>query len=339
MISHSDLQRRQFLQLAAAGVFALDANAAPSGRPLRGIFPIAQTPFTATDTLDIETLVKQLDFIHRGGVHGFVWPQLASEWFTLSETERREGAEALISAGKKLKPAIVIGVQGPDAETAVRYAKHAAKIGADAVIALPPPGQPGEDAVFAYYRQVGQATELPLFVQAVGSMSVDFLLKLYKAVPTIRLIKDEAGEPLMRMGRLREESQDQLKIFTGGHGRTMVDEMYRGSSGTMPASSFADLYAVSWDHWQAGKHKEAIEAFSKALLFINEVQVYGIPSLKYILELRGVFKNHNIREPKTAASPSSMLAAGGLQQKAVLDGKGKELLAQLVKFAKPFFRA
>ena len=325
-------ERRRFLQMAGAGAFALNASAAPSGRPLRGIFPIAQTPFTAAGALAIPTLVKQLEFIHKGGVHGFVWPQLASEWSTLSEAERRQGAEALTGAGKKLKPAIVIGVQGPDAGTAARYAQHAAKIGADAVIALPPPGKPSEADVLGYYKQVGAATELPLFVQAVGNMSVDLLLQMWKEVPTLRLIKDEAGEPLMRMGRLRADSRDELQVFTGGHGRTMIDEMYRGSAGTMPASSFADLYAVAWDQWHAGKKKEALEAFSKALLFITEVQVYGIPSLKYILELRGVFPNHAVRGDGAAAG--SILA-----QKGALDEKGKEVLAELVKFAKPYFRA
>ena len=338
---HSPIQlpRRTFLQMTAAGVLTLNANAAGSGRPLRGVFPIAQTPFTNAGALDVETLVRQLEFIHRGGVHGFVWPQLASEWSTLSEPERHEGAQALVSAGKKLKPAIVIGVQGPDANSAVRYAKHAAKIGADAVIALPPPGQPGDEAVLSYYKQIGEATELPLFVQAVGNMSVDMILKMWKTVPTLRLIKDEAGEPLMRIGRIREESHDELKVFTGGHGRTMIDEMYRGTAGTMPASSFADIYAAAWDDWQAGKRKEAMDTFSKALLFITEVQVYGIPSLKYILELRGVFKNHTVRTPSGRAPSAAMLAAGGLQDKAVLDDKGKEMLAQLVSFAKPYFRA
>lgn len=168
---------------------------------------------------------------------------------------------------------------------------------------------------------------------------MDLILKMWKAVPTIRLIKDEAGEPLMRIGRLREDSRDEIQVFTGGHGRTMIDEMYRGTAGTMPASSFADIYALAWDDWHAGKRKEAIETFSKALLFITEVQVYGIPSLKYILELRGVFKNHIVRGPKGSAPPSSVLAAGGLQQKAVLDEKAKEVLTQLVQFAKPYFRA
>lgn len=329
------LTRRHMLETISA--FALHAGAAPSGRPLRGIFPIAQTPFLDDGGLDIPTLVRQLEFLHRGGVHGCVWPQLASEWSTLTEQERRSGAEALVKAGKRWKPAIVIGVQGPHSAAAVRYAEHAASIGADAVIALPPPGQPSQDAVLAYYQRIGQATPLPLFVQAIGNMSVDFILKLWKTVPTLKLIKDEAGEPLMRVGRLREESKDDIKVFTGAHGRTLIDEMYRGTSGTMPAASFADIYAWVWDLWHAGKRKEAMDLFGKALLFITEVQVYGIASLKYVLERRGVFRNHAVR--KQGKSAAQMLAAGGLEERAQLDTKAMEILAQMVDYAKPYFRA
>src|SRR5438046_301330 len=103
--------------------FAL-AAAGPRTTPLRGIFPIAQTPFTASDKLDLDSLVEELRFLDRGGVHGFVWPQNASEWTTLTEAERLAGAEAVLSSGKKLRPAIVIGVQAPTVAAAIRYAHH-----------------------------------------------------------------------------------------------------------------------------------------------------------------------------------------------------------------------
>ena len=134
MTTHSmqPSRRELFTSLgtAAAGLVlsaGLPASEKAGSKPLRGIFPIAQSPFTDSDKLDIDVLVEQVRFIDRGRVHGLVWPQLASEWSTLSETERFEGAEAVAAAGKKLRPAIVLGVQGPTLDSAVRYAKHAEK--------------------------------------------------------------------------------------------------------------------------------------------------------------------------------------------------------------------
>src|SRR5438094_805191 len=87
--------RRRFLQVLGVGAIGLAAPAAPHSKPLRGIFPIAQSPFTDADKLDIDCLVEQARFLDRGRVHGCVWPQIASEWSTLSESERLAGAEAL----------------------------------------------------------------------------------------------------------------------------------------------------------------------------------------------------------------------------------------------------
>jgi hypothetical protein len=129
--------RRAFLQFLGVGALGLAmpggkmlGTERPGTKPLRGIFPVAQTPFTESNKLDLDTLIEEVRCIDRGGVHGFVWPQMASEWMTLSEAERLEGNEAIASTGKKLRPAIVIGVQSSGMGSAIKYAKHAEKGGA-----------------------------------------------------------------------------------------------------------------------------------------------------------------------------------------------------------------
>jgi 4-hydroxy-tetrahydrodipicolinate synthase len=328
----SGLGRREFFELVAAGMLgatwrgrAAVAAEAGGAKQLRGIFPIAQSPFTNSNQLDLTALAEQVKFLDRGGAHGVVWPQLASEYWTLRESERLAGAEAIVATGKRLRPAIVIGVQGPDIESAVRYARHAAKIGADAVIALPPAGEPNPDSTLEYYRAIGKASDLPLFVQSTGDMSVDLIVRMADEIPTLRYVKDEAGQtPLVRIGPLRQRSGDKIKIFTGGHGITLIDEMQRGSSGSMPAASFADIYASVWDLWQAGKRHEAIDRFAKTLLLVTEVQVYGLESLKYILHLRGVFPAYGTR------------AGGGA---APLDESAKQTLREILEFIKPYLKA
>ncbi len=328
--------RREFLCLLGAATAgsalsnrALAARDAAS-KPLRGIFPIAQTPFTAGNKLDLDSLIAELRFIDKGRVHGFVWPQLASEWDTLSESERMEGAEAIASAGKKLRPAIVIGVQAPDTPAAVRYAKHAAQAGADAIISLPPAGVSDPQALLAYYKTIGSATGLPLFVQAVGNMSVETILSMYRNIPTLRYVKDEAGQPLLRIAQLRAESHDEIKVFTGTHGKTLIDEMARGFSGSMPAASFADIYAAAWDLWQEGKKQQAVEMFGAAAVLINEISTYE-DGMKYILHLRGVFKTYNSRRRANETS--------GAANRTRLDDTGKQVLREMLDLIKPHLRA
>lgn len=338
--------RRDFLEVLAAGAIGATCFARPKqilrdfgSKPLRGIFPIAQTPFTEDDKLDLDSLIKELHFIDRGGVHGFVWPQLASEWQMLTDSERFNGAEAIATVGRKLKPAIVVGVQSRDSSAAVQYAKHAEKVGADAIISLPPLGETRPLAIVEYYKLLGSATALPLFVQAVGTLSVDTILQMYRTIPTLRFVKDEAGQPLMRIAALREGSSDQLKVFTGSHGRTLIDEMIRGISGNMPAASFADIYARAWDLWQAGDRRKAVEVYGNATVLINEISTYD-EGMKYILYLRGVFRTYQLRErpPANNGLPAWALRPV-LKNGTPLDETGKRVFKELLDLMSPYLRA
>src|SRR6185312_8917991 len=100
------MRRRTLLQaLAAVAVMPPPAMAAPAR--LRGLFPIAQTPFTTDDRLDTAALAHQVTFCARTGVPGLIWPQLASNWSTLSEDERLRGAEALLATAKGTAVSVV----------------------------------------------------------------------------------------------------------------------------------------------------------------------------------------------------------------------------------------
>ncbi len=116
-----------------------------------------------------------------GGAHGLVSPQLASEWLTLTERERMAGMEAIGAAARKLRPAVVLGVQGTDLAAVRRYIKQAERVGANAIISLPPGENADLKAVLNYYQEVGKSTDLPMFVQATGKMDVDLLIELYPA--------------------------------------------------------------------------------------------------------------------------------------------------------------
>lgn len=342
--------RRDFLQLLGAGALGVALpgerlRAAPRSGPksLRGIFPIASTPFTESDKLDLDALAAEVKFMDRGGVHGFVWPQNWSEWRTLTEQERLNGAEAILSAGKGARLAIVIGVQGPDIATAVRYARHAEKLGADAVISLPPGEDSDPATTLKYYKEIAKATDLPFFAQAVGKMTVDLLLEMYRAIPTFRYVKDEAaGSPLKRIVPLREKTSDQLKVFSGKGGHTLIDEMRRGSSGSMPTAAFPDLFAQTWDLWHEGKLKEAMDMHARTLLCTTESDAQAPPgpatpeSTKYVLCLRGVFKTSRLRRlPGQRSAP----AAEVVSMEASIDEAGKKALRETLEYVKPYLRA
>lgn len=319
---------RRELFAALLGGFAVSQGWGADASAFRGIFPIVATPYREDGAVDLDTLAEEVRFLDRAGVHGIVWPQLASEYALLRFEERIAGAESIVKAARGLRPKVVIGVQASDTPTAVRYAEHAKSIRPDAIIALPP-REDGQnefdlDAVADYYRAVAEAAGLPMFMQSIGNMSVDYVWQLVREIPNLRFVKDEAGHTLTRLTEFRNLPEDSRPVaFTGGHGKTLLEEMARGSAGTMPAASWVDLYVRVWDLWQAGNRQEARDMFAKTLLFIAKAQAHGLPALSYVLHLRGVFPNWRVRNPK--ARP--------------LDEYAKEELRQTLAYVEPYLRA
>jgi 4-hydroxy-tetrahydrodipicolinate synthase len=281
--------RRSFLRALGGytivGAAALDAATTSQPR-LEGVFPIAFSPFTPDNKLDLDGLAAQVKFCNRGGVHGLIWPQLASSWSALTDAERMDGTEALLSAAKGGRTAIVIGVQGPDLLTITKYSKLATKLGAEAVISLPPNNVTDEKALLDYYQQVSRTTELPVFAQFVGAMSVDLLVEMFRTIPNFRYVKDEAGEPLERVADIRKRTDDAIKVFSGKGVQTMMTEMERGFSGHCPFTNLADVYSATFDLFHQGKKREAYDMFGRVLAMGSLMPTNTID----IMIARGVFK-------------------------------------------------
>jgi dihydrodipicolinate synthase/N-acetylneuraminate lyase len=328
-------RRRDFLGMLGAGiVLSSSALRAASSKPLRGLFPIAFTPATPDNKMDLDGMAAQVKFCNRGGVHGLMWPQNASGWTNLTDSERMEGNEVILSAGKGGKTALVIGVQSADASAVPRYAKQAEKLGADAIVSLPPTGVTDDKSVLAYYQEVGKMTSLPLFAQAVGAMSVDLLVEMFKTIPTMRYIKDEAGIPLERIGQLRERTGDQLKVFSGAGGGTFIAELERGFSGTCPYTGLADVFAACFDLWQKGQKREAYDMFGRIQAFATITPTSSLD----ILIARGVFKPGTRNRATQAASGGGGEGRGG-RGRVGRQLSIEEIRTELDAYLKPFLKA
>jgi dihydrodipicolinate synthase/N-acetylneuraminate lyase len=326
----------------ALGLALAGRGFAAAGKPMRGIFPIAQTPVTEADKVDMECLTNQVKFCNRYRVHGFAWPQIASGWSTLSEKERLDGAEAILATGKGGKTALVIGVQDKEnnLDKSIAYAKHAVKNGADGIISLPP-DKADDKAMIEYFKAIGQATELPLIVQTIGEMSVDLIVEMSKQVPTMRCVKDESGNPLARVAQIRERTGDKLAVFSGQGVRTMIDEMRLGFLGHCPTCVLADFYAAAFDLWHAGKHAEAFDMFGRIQAFNTISGADG-----YLMVMRGMFKESTKMRRNPGMTAGGVPAAGGRggggggrPPAGPLDDAGKKIVRdQWEQFMKPYLR-
>lgn len=303
--------RRQLLAgLSLAAVGARLPAAGQPDKPLRGIFIIMATPYTASKAVDYEDLAREVDFLHRSGVQGMVWPQSASEYSRLTKEERMRGMEVLAKSARGKRPALVLGVQGANKAIALEYAEKADSLAPDALIAMPPTEAKSLADFRDYYRALARATSRPLFVQTTGGAKgvvpeVDFLVELAKEFPNCGYIKEEYQPVIERMTALSKHRPAIKSVFSGAAGKGMLYEMRLGFDGTMPGAPYADLYAQIWSLYQSGNRDQARDLFSKLILIINtDAQIPG--TRPYVLKKRGVFKTTVSREKNVELSREAM---------------------------------
>jgi 4-hydroxy-tetrahydrodipicolinate synthase len=283
---------------------------ADAREPMRGIFIILTTPYTAAKAVDYEDLAKEVDYLERCGAHGMVWPQLGSEVWSLSKDERIEGMEVLAKAAKGKKPALVLGVQGLNTDEAVEYTRRAEALAPNALIAIPPRQAQTLDEVRDYYRTLAGLTHRPLIVQSTGgargiNIDAQFIARLAGEFPHCGYVKEE-GRPLMERIRALDRLRPVIRrIYGGADAAALMYEMRAGSDGNMPNAAYADIYARIWDLFQAGDERQALDLYSKTLLLTNLRQHIPATPL-YIMQKRGVFKTILSRQSEVRLTPAEI---------------------------------
>ncbi len=268
-----------------------------------GIFTIPQTPFTDDGVLDEEGLRRQIDFCVEAGTHGIVYPVMASEFWLLSDDERKRVLDVAVEQVDGRIP-MIAGVAGVSTEVAVMFSRYSRAAGADGAIALPPYIlKPGLDGLADYYRQVAEAMGKPVFIQNFdpplgSSLSPEFIRQLLLDIPHVEYIKEEMMPGGHSVTALLETCGDELHgVFTGFGGRWFVDELNRGVSGTMPACEFTDVLVRLYERYRAGDVEGAREVHNRLLPLINLESLYGVIFCKEILKRRGLIRSTYTRAP------------------------------------------
>jgi 4-hydroxy-tetrahydrodipicolinate synthase len=300
-------RRHAVAMLASAAAYGQGQNA---GKPMRGIFCIMATPYTASKQIDFEDLAGEVSYLDKAGVHGMVWPQIASEFSHLSKEERLEGMSVIAKAARGKRPALVLGVQGPNIAVALEYAAHAEKLQPDAMIAMPPSEAKSLEDYRSYYKALAGVTKRPIFMQTTGGAKsvvpdVKFLVDMAREYPNYGYVKEEFAPVVERMNQMNRQRPPIKALFSGFAGKGMMYEMRLGFDGTMPGSHLADVYARIWNLYQSGKRDEARDVFAKLLLLINLDQ--EIPGTRqYVMKARGVFKTTVSRQVRAELTPAAI---------------------------------
>jgi 4-hydroxy-tetrahydrodipicolinate synthase len=199
---------------------------------------------------------------------------------------------------------VVINTGGPVVELAVLYSRAAEENGADALMLRPPTFQPaGAGQVAAYYRAVSDAVGIPIYVQDTPTTPVSARLarQIAEECENVRYIKVESMPPPYKVAQAVAQAGDLLVVFGGAGGNYFIEEMRRGSAGTMPGCSQPEAFVEVWDAFQRGEERAAREAFYRRILPLNRL-VGQAPGAFYsvhkeVLRRRGVIRMARVRGP------------------------------------------
>jgi dihydrodipicolinate synthase/N-acetylneuraminate lyase len=272
----------------------------PDDTSWRGVFSILCTPFHADGSLDWPSLAREVDFCLEAGAHGVVCNVNASESWTLSDEERRGVAENTVKHVGGHIP-IIVGVSAGSLEVSALFARHAQEVGADAVMAMPPPSRMGSPVdPRRFYEGLASAVDLPVVIQnhdaPLGTrMSPELVSSLINNVRGVDWIKEETVPSGQAISRELDLCSHKLRGIMGGlAGRYLLDEFRRGAAGTMPACESTDIHAMIWNLLETGRTDEARAVFDRLLPLLNyEAVSSGV--YKTVLHWRGVLETDYLR--------------------------------------------
>jgi dihydrodipicolinate synthase/N-acetylneuraminate lyase len=271
---------------------------------LRGVLPVFQTPWLDDETLDLETLEREIAWLYDHGANGIVMA-MVSETLRLSSEEREELASAACRFGKE-RGVVVISVGAESSKLAERYARHAEHSGADAVMAIPPVSVAiGESELLRYFTRIIEAIRIPVIVQDASGyvgkpMPIAMQARLLEEFgPERVLYKPEASPIGPKLSELRDATNARARVFEGTGGIALVDSFKRGVVGTMPGADLIRALVPLWHALQQGDAAKAdrIHGPLAALVSMQTSLDAFLAVEKHLLVRQGIFKNTLVRGP------------------------------------------
>jgi len=274
--------------------------------PLQGVLPILHTPFRDDDTIDRETLQREIDWVYSVGADG-VCSAMVSEILRLGEDERNELTELMVQYSNG-RGAVVSSVGSESSRQAQRYARVAQAAGCTAIMAIPPISTAlPESALESYFRSIADCVDLPLIVQDASSyvgkaMTPEFQASLLRAYSPDKIqFKPEASPLGPNLSALRDATEGRAKIFDGSGGLLLVDAWRRGITGTMPGCDLLDSIVLLWRALN-GQQEHVVRRLSPLIGSIVTLQVQaGLDGFlaveKHLMVKRGIFCSARRRAP------------------------------------------
>jgi len=256
---------------------------------LKGILPAAVTPFDEYEQFAQAPFEVLLESLYTAGADGVYVCGGTGEGLLQTVEQRKHVAEAAVRNSPKGK-AVIVHVGSHRTADAIELARHAGRLGASAVSALPPLGNYSFAEVRGYYEAIAAASDAPVLVYFFpnsypGVNSIDQVLDLCR-IPNVAGLKYTDFD----LYRLRTIKQSGAVVFNG-YDEVLTLGLLMGADGGIGTfyniipHMFVDVYErARRGDWEGAR---AVQDGINTVVRIT-LQFPGFPAIKEILRWRGI---------------------------------------------------
>jgi 4-hydroxy-tetrahydrodipicolinate synthase len=190
---------------------------------LRGVMQSTVTPLKEDFSPDLPTFERLVEFHIRTGATAISWPHHKAESLNLTIPERKLFAEAAVKVTAGRVP-VSIHVSSLALEDTMELARHARKIGADAIIAITPYfWNPSPEALYDYFVRLGTSIDLPLIAYNSPAylsgvrITADLTRRLIERLPNFIALKEASfnSEAFMEISRVALAMRPNFSMIAG----------------------------------------------------------------------------------------------------------------------------
>jgi 4-hydroxy-tetrahydrodipicolinate synthase len=277
---------------------------------LNGITPVMATCFREDESIDDDSLRRQIDFAIEGGAAAVCGPGFGAEFYKLSDAERFHFVDVLVEHTRKRVPTIAATSSGSTYST-IEFSRYAEKAGADCLMVTAPRTAPlPAQEIISYYSRLCESVKIPVMLQDADFTGPGLPAKVFVDLAlkhsNFQFAKFEVTLPGKKAFDVIEQSKGQVQIIYGLGGIAMIDGLDHGASAMMPGAACLEIYVRIFELYQQGKKAEAEALFQRLvpyLAFALQHLELAIHIEKRVMKKRGLLPNARMRQPTISFDP------------------------------------
>jgi 4-hydroxy-tetrahydrodipicolinate synthase len=272
---------------------------------IKGVCPVLSVPFHDDGEVDYSSFERLVNWIISLGTKSVLFFGVASENIKLSDPERYELLEKLLTLRSGSELLVIASVADHSADLAVKRAKDYESMGVDFINILPPTFfNPSISQINHHISQILSVVELPVIVQHLpqggGLEDVGQLVSMRENYRNLTMIKCEANPPDKSIKQVTDLSFGEVETLIGWGGIHWLSGTKAGAKGIQPGCSLTDLYLWAEKALIEQNYSEFEKRLSKFIPTIAEwiVTVEDLVAIeKYVLAKRGIIESDYCRAP------------------------------------------